>query len=85
MQAVVRGKTTERPAPLRLPGRLLEPGSNLRPRGMVAVRHASGGYRNRLIVREASESISFIPRPLRAGFYGRGWTDGVIKPFQPRL
>src|SRR5271167_2969670 len=26
----------ERPAPLQLPGRLLEPGSNFRPRGMTA-------------------------------------------------
>src|SRR6478752_2110375 len=43
----------ERPAPLRLPGRSLELGSNLRPRGMVAACGASRGYRNRLIVREA--------------------------------
>jgi hypothetical protein len=45
----------ERPAPLQLPGRLLEPVSNGRSRRMVAARF--GGYRNRLTDRAG---LSFL-------------------------
>src|SRR5208283_4333750 len=47
----------ERPAPLLLPGRLLEPVSNGRSRRMVAARF--GGYRNRLTDR-AGYSLSWF-------------------------
>ena len=43
----------ERPAPLGLPGRSLEPGRDPRPRRMAATSLARAGYRNRLIVRQA--------------------------------
>src|SRR5271157_2239745 len=50
----------ERPAPLQLPGRLLEPVSNGRSRRMVAAR--SGGYRNRLIDRAGSSFLVWFDR-----------------------
>ena len=53
----------ERPAPLPLPGRLLEPVSNGRSRRMVAARF--GGYRNRLTDR-AGTSYSLSPLALTA-------------------